>query len=90
MLVRDFIDDSLYNPHYGYFSRNATIFSPAQEEGYDFGKFGDTAAFQEAVAERYDAYASSPTTEGTGGLGRQVWHTPTELFKVGSPHSDVS
>jgi hypothetical protein len=21
---------------------------------------------------------------GTGGLGRQVWHTPTELFKVGS------
>ncbi|OCF33279.1 hypothetical protein I316_05020 [Kwoniella heveanensis BCC8398] len=81
MLVRDFIDDSLYNPHYGYFSRNATIFTPPKE-GFDFASFKDTAAFQEAVAERYEKeYGLEPTTGQTGGLGRQVWHTPTELFK---------
>ncbi|WVQ97160.1 hypothetical protein IAU59_004270 [Kwoniella sp. CBS 9459] len=81
MLVRDFIDDSLYNPHYGYFSRNATIFTPPKE-GFDFASFSDTAAFQEAVAERYEKeYGLEPTTGQTGGLGRQVWHTPTELFK---------
>ncbi|WRT64028.1 uncharacterized protein IL334_000955 [Kwoniella shivajii] len=81
MLVRDFIDDSLYNPHYGYFSRNATIFTPPKE-GFNFSSFQDTAAFQEAVAERYEKeYGLEPTTGQTGGLGRQVWHTPTELFK---------
>ncbi|WWC58510.1 uncharacterized protein I303_101053 [Kwoniella dejecticola CBS 10117] len=81
MLVRDFIDDSLYNPNYGYFSRNATIFTPPKE-GFDFTSFADTAAFQEAVAERYEKeYGLEPTTGQTGGLGRQVWHTPTELFK---------
>ncbi|RXK42071.1 hypothetical protein M231_00793 [Tremella mesenterica] len=79
MLVRDFIDDSLYNPHYGYFSKNATIFTPPQEEGYDFTSFRDTAAFSEAVADRYESYNLVPTEQS--GLGRQVWHTPTELFK---------
>ncbi|WWC66472.1 uncharacterized protein I206_100374 [Kwoniella pini CBS 10737] len=81
MLVRDFIDDSLYNPNYGYFSRNVTIFTPPKE-GFDFGSFADTAAFQEAVAERYEKEYGLELTNGqTGGLGRQVWHTPTELFK---------
>lgn len=94
MLVRDFIDDSLYNvsyiapmltradetqPNYGYFPRNATIFTPP-ERGFDFSKFRDTPAFQEAVAERYEAEYGELVQ---GGLGRQVWHTPTELFKVG-------
>ncbi|KAK4688906.1 hypothetical protein P7C73_g1206, partial [Tremellales sp. Uapishka_1] len=81
MLVRDFIDDSLYNPNYGYFARNATIFSPPKD-GYDFASFRDTAAFQEAVAERYEREYGRLEADG-GGLGRQVWHTPTELFK---PH----
>lgn len=35
------------------------------------------AAFQEAVAQRYDE-AYGPDTDS---VGRQVWHTPTELFK---------
>ncbi|KAL7423809.1 hypothetical protein Q5752_001393 [Cryptotrichosporon argae] len=78
MLVRDFIDDSLYNPHYGYFSRNVTIFTPPSA-GYDFAQFQDQAAFEDAVAGRYESeYDGLPE-----GLGRQVWHTPTELFK---PH----
>lgn len=35
--------------------------------------------FEEAVASRYiEKYGDALE----GGAGRQVWHTPTELFKV--------
>ncbi|AAW42702.1 conserved hypothetical protein [Cryptococcus deneoformans JEC21] len=81
MLVRDFIDDSLYNPNYGYFSHHATIFTPPKD-GFDIISFRDVAHFQETVAERYEReYGLEPTEGAQGGLGRQVWHTPTELFK---------
>lgn len=113
MLARDFIDDSLYNPHYGYFATKVEIFDPdlaqgtasrarladeqvlnaaSRAQGFDFGSFRSTAAFEDEVARRYQVF------EGTGsghddaasfkavavgsGVGRQVWHTPTELFKV--------
>lgn len=105
MLARDFIDDSLYNPHYGYFPKQAVIFDPGaalvqrQEagegalelqqdpeelkrrrlHGFDFSKMRNTADWDRTVAETYgiieDAHDGS-------GPGRQVWHTPTELFKV--------
>ncbi|ORY29015.1 S-adenosyl-L-methionine-dependent methyltransferase [Naematelia encephala] len=84
MLVRDFIDDSLYNPHYGYFSRNATIFTPPTPEGYSFASFRDQGAFTAALSERYlNEYKmeAAQTGEPQSGIGRQVWHTPTELFK---------
>ncbi|KAF9531684.1 S-adenosyl-L-methionine-dependent methyltransferase [Crepidotus variabilis] len=76
MLVRDFIEDSLYNPNYGYFPKQATIFN-AKEKTFDFPNLRDSAEFQEEVAEKYF------TTYGvdTDGPGRQLWHTPTELFK---------
>ena len=35
--------------------------------------------FDGAVAQRYVEYGQDPHT----GPGRQIWHTPTELFKVG-------
>lgn len=81
MLVRDFIEDALYNPHYGYFSKQATIFTaPGEEnEGFDFNGFKDTTQFEAAVARRYVECGS---LSETGGPGRQIWHTPTELFKV--------
>ena len=81
MLVRDFIEDALYNPHYGYFSKQVTIFTPPGEEneGFDFSSFKDTTQFETAVARRYVECGSLSETEGPG---RQIWHTPTELFKV--------
>lgn len=132
MLVRDFIDDSLYNvskpsfgmrysevnraktacscqPHYGYFSKQATIFSSSTPSssastssaspastGFDITSFPNLTAFQESVAAKYeDVYGEIIQAESTevengqagkgvekGGLGRQVWHTPTELFRV--------
>ncbi|WVQ85439.1 hypothetical protein IAT38_007604 [Cryptococcus sp. DSM 104549] len=78
MLVRDFVDDSLYNPHYGYFSKNATIFAPPKQ-GYDFSSFKTMDDFQDAVARQYhDEYGALPDSAS---LSRQVWHTPSSLFK---------
>lgn len=69
-------------PNYGYFSHHATIFTPPKD-GFDIISFRDVAHFQETVAERYEReYGLEPTEGAQGGLGRQVWHTPTELFKV--------
>ncbi|RKP33921.1 S-adenosyl-L-methionine-dependent methyltransferase [Dimargaris cristalligena] len=80
MLVRDFIDDCLYNPQYGYFSKHATIYSP--EQLTDFTALQDSLQFMNHVATKYqdlEGQAEHPTNR----LARQVWHTPTELF---NPH----
>ncbi|KAF9006022.1 S-adenosyl-L-methionine-dependent methyltransferase [Cyathus striatus] len=76
MLARDFIEDSLYNPNYGYFPKQATIFD-TQDISFDFSSFHDSAEFQEEVGRRYAAYGADKHE----GPGRQLWHTPTELFK---------
>ena len=77
MLVRDFIEDSLYNPNYGYFPKQATIFN-AKDTTFDFSSLRDSSEFQEEVAAKYAAYGA----DKHDGPGRQLWHTPTELFKV--------
>lgn len=120
MLARDFIDDALYNPNYGYFATKVEIFDPdvakvrqagkgkgkgkevnaredvlaaaSRAEGFDFGVFRNTAEFEDEVARRYmvfegrgSGHEGEEMAEGVtvgSGVGRQVWHTPTELFKV--------
>jgi hypothetical protein len=77
MLVRDFIEDSLYNPNYGYFPKQATIFN-AKDTTFDFPSLRDSSEFQEEVGAKYAAYGA----DKHDGPGRQLWHTPTELFKV--------
>ncbi|KDR80618.1 hypothetical protein GALMADRAFT_91090 [Galerina marginata CBS 339.88] len=76
MLVRDFIEDSLYNPTYGYFPKQATIFN-AKDTTFDFPNLRDSAEFQEEVGAKYADYGA----DRHDGPGRQLWHTPTELFK---------
>lgn len=103
-------------PHYGYFAKQATIFSSntsktsatasespfpnTSEEvpvvpGFTIASYPNMTAFQEDVAEKYDQTYGELVPEssgsvagdvrgGKGGLGRQVWHTPTELFRVSS------
>ncbi|KAH8832260.1 S-adenosyl-L-methionine-dependent methyltransferase [Flagelloscypha sp. PMI_526] len=79
MLVRDWIEDSLYNPNYGYFSRQATIYTSGDELGIiDFAKMRSAAQFQDTVSRRYLAQYGE---DGVEGPGRQMWHTPTELFR---------
>lgn len=75
MLVRDYIEDSLYNPHYGYFSKRATIVTSPKH--MDFATLRDSVEFQEEVAKRYLSYGKDEH-----GPGKQLWHTPTEIFKV--------
>ncbi|KAK7056279.1 hypothetical protein VNI00_002832 [Paramarasmius palmivorus] len=70
MLARDFIEDSLYNPNYGYFSKKATIFDWS-EKPFNFEDIRDATEFDSLVADRYASYDA----------GKQLWHTPTELFK---------
>ncbi|KAF7714348.1 Uncharacterized protein PECH_003054 [Penicillium ucsense] len=78
MLTREFIDDSLYNPHYGYFSKHATIFTPG--EPFDFNQIEDGPAFHRMVGERYTEFEDKLDEEKPD-IARQLWHTPTELFK---------
>ncbi|EPQ56616.1 DUF185-domain-containing protein [Gloeophyllum trabeum ATCC 11539] len=75
MLVRDFIEDSLYNPNYGYFPRQAVILDPPSA-GFDFPSLRNVVDFEQKVSEKYFSYGYD-----TSGPGRQIWHTPTELFK---------
>ncbi|OJI97857.1 hypothetical protein ASPVEDRAFT_126300 [Aspergillus versicolor CBS 583.65] len=78
MLTREFIDDSLYNPHYGYFSKHATIFSPG--EPFDFNHIEDGPAFHRMLGERYAEF-EDVLDEKQPDEARQLWHTPTELFR---------
>lgn len=57
MLVSDFIEDSLYNPHYGYFSKEVEIFH--NEKPFDYSNIEDTDQFMlawEAAYLRYDRH----------------------------------
>lgn len=78
MLARDFIQDSLYNPNYGYFSKRAEIFSPV--EPIKFNEIAEAAEFDAIVARLYREHDARSDPRDI--VGRQVWHTPTELFKV--------
>ncbi|KAL4916678.1 amidase signature domain-containing protein [Aspergillus aurantiobrunneus] len=78
MLTREFIDDSLYNPHYGYFPKHATIFSPG--EPFDFNKIEDGPAFHQMLGDRYTEFEDL-LDEKQPDEARQLWHTPTELFR---------
>lgn len=78
MLVRDFIDDSLYHPNYGYFSKQAVIFSP--ETDFEFEKIKDNMEFLDIIADKYKEIEDDMDVRDE--VARQVWHTPTELFKV--------
>ncbi|KAM7222558.1 hypothetical protein V8F06_002052 [Rhypophila decipiens] len=78
MFLRDFIEDSLYNPHYGYFSKQVVIFTPG--EPFDFPNLQDELEFHSLLSKRYvqfedDLDAISPSDT------RQLWYTPTELFR---------
>lgn len=142
MLARDFIHDSLYNPHYGYFSRHAVLLPDNAQRGsaFDFSNCSKEHDFMVAIEERYRHFEESvrqngddkklpspqrsPVTprarpgsrealEAAQHLGRldlarqrqslkeegehdqdvkamvarQVWHTPTELFKPHYAHA---
>ncbi|KAI0021135.1 S-adenosyl-L-methionine-dependent methyltransferase [Xylariomycetidae sp. FL0641] len=78
MLMRDFIEDSLYNPHYGYFSKQVVIFSPG--EPFEFNALPDEPTFHQLLGQRYTEFEDK-LDEKNLDITRQLWHTPTELFR---------
>ena len=72
--------DSLYNPNYGYFPQQAVIFNPG--EPFDFNSLPDEATFHKVLGERYTEF-EDVLDEQSSSDTRQLWHTPTELFR---PH----
>lgn len=70
MLSGDFIEDSLYNPHYGYFNKEVEIFH--KETPFDYTAIRDNDEF---VNEWYRLYTKYDSKKDS-----QLWHTPTELF----------
>lgn len=54
MLASDFIEDSLYNPHYGYFSLEVEIFHP--DKPFDYNNIDDVDAFMDLWQQAYRKY----------------------------------
>ncbi|KAI2468732.1 DUF185-domain-containing protein [Annulohypoxylon bovei var. microspora] len=80
MLMRDFIEDSLYNPHYGYFSKQVVIFTPG--EPFDFNSIPDEPSFYSELGRRYTEFEDAlDARDNRIDDTRQIWHTPTELFR---------
>jgi hypothetical protein len=77
MLLRDFIEDSLYNPNYGYFSKQVVIFSPG--EPFNFNAMKSEHEFFQQLRHRYTDFEDRLDEQEPNDL-RQLWHTPTELF----------
>ena len=72
--------DSLYNPNYGYFPKQAVIFNPGRP--FDFNDMADEPEFQKQLGQRYTAFEDALDGDMPN-ESRQLWHTPTELFR---PH----
>ncbi|KAF2001165.1 DUF185-domain-containing protein [Amniculicola lignicola CBS 123094] len=77
MLLRDFIDDSLYNPNYGYFAKQVVIFTPG--EPFNFNNLTSEHEFFQQLRHRYTNFEDALDDQQPNDL-RQLWHTPTELF----------
>jgi hypothetical protein len=77
MLLRDFIEDSLYNPNYGYFSKQVVIFTPG--DPFNFNKMSSEHEFFQQLRHRYTDFEDALDYQEPNDL-RQLWHTPTELF----------
>lgn len=69
--------DSLYNPSYGYFSKQVVIFRPG--EPFDFNAIQDEPEFNRLLGDRYTQFEDELDRKEPNDA-RQLWHTPTEIF----------
>lgn len=70
--------DSLYNPNYGYFSKQVVIFTPG--EPFHFPSIRDELEFHSLLSQRYAEFEDALDTNSPSDT-RQLWYTPTELFR---------
>lgn len=79
MPTSDFIEDLLYNKHYGYFLKEVEIYQP--DKPFDYNNVKDVDEFVLNWRLSYTKYHHSlPGKESTKQKSLQLWHTPTELF----------
>ena len=72
--------DSLYNPNYGYFSKQVVIFSPG--EPFNFPSLDSELQFHSVLSKRYTEFEDDlDAAEVEPSDTRQLWYTPTELFR---------
>jgi hypothetical protein len=77
-LANRLLTDSLYNPSYGYFSKQVVIFTPG--EPFQFNDLKDESEFHRLLGKRYTEFEDR-LDEKEPNDTRQLWHTPTELFR---------
>lgn len=68
----------MYNPSYGYFSKQVVIFTPG--EPFDFNSLQDEPEFHRLLGKRYTEFEDKLDKKHPND-SRQLWHTPTELFR---------
>ncbi|KAI9757988.1 MAG: RNA polymerase II elongation factor [Chaenotheca gracillima] len=78
LMRKTYLLDSLYNPSYGYFSKQVVIFHPG--EPFAFNQMRDEPDFHRQLGERYTAFEDALDAKSPNPT-RQLWHTPTELFR---------
>lgn len=83
MLARDFIDDSLYNPNYGYFSKEVEIFQP--DKPFDYTHIKDIDEFMVQWTNEYKRYedpekaaSSKPGSSQKGEAGKEAKEVKTK------------
>ncbi|KAJ2999485.1 hypothetical protein HDV02_002798 [Globomyces sp. JEL0801] len=72
MSTREFIHHSLYHPTYGYFSKQAQVFT--LDEPIEFNKIKNNDGFMKHLASLYEIQEQNQES-------KQIWHTPTEIFQ---------
>lgn len=82
MLARDFIHDSLYNPYYGYFSRQAVLLPSASgatgdSESFPFNEYKNDTDFMRAVQTRYLSFENKFQEERAARERRSRANMPT-------------
>lgn len=87
MLTSDFIEDSLYNPNYGYFSQEVEIFH--QDKPFDYNNIEDVDDFLDHWQKAYSKY-EDPKVEGAKKKNQSRKQPNTSGESTGSAANNTS
>lgn len=83
MLAREFMEDSLYNPNYGYFSKEVEIFTPSQP--FEYGSISNVDEFMyEWTKEFKDFQGPTKRAESTQKVEQKVETKTTKKSQLSS------
>ncbi|KAK8439783.1 hypothetical protein ACI3LY_004663 [Candidozyma auris] len=88
MLVSDFIEDSLYNPSYGYFSQEVEIFH--NDKPFNYNEIQDVDEFMEVWKKAYSKYDELNTDANNVRNERKVEPPPSTAKATSSSKALIS